>query len=128
MGPALGDDAVIAAYRRFFPILASKCARMLEDPDEARDVAQETFTRLWSERLALRDATAVTAWLYRTSTRLAVDRYRDPWRRARQVVDWDELRSGAEDPEARTHWRRLLAQLGRRVPADELEVAILARL
>ena len=37
---------------------------MLGDGQEATDVAQETFARLWEERDALRDPLAITAWIY----------------------------------------------------------------
>ena len=68
------DEALNEAYVRLFPILVSKCARMLADPEEARDVAQETFARIWGERVNLRDTRAVTAWVYRTSTNLLRER------------------------------------------------------
>jgi len=123
------DEALNEAYVRLFPILVSKCARMLADPEEARDVAQETFARIWGERVNLRDTRAVTAWVYRTSTNLAIDRYRDPWRKERaEAPDWEQLRAASADPEARTHFRRLLSRLERSVPRRELEVAILSRL
>ena len=97
--------------------------------EEARDVAQETFARIWADRVNLREPRAVTAWVYRTSTNLAIDRYRDPWRKERaEAPDWEQLRAASADPEARAHWRRLLAHLRRAVPRRELEVAILSRL
>jgi RNA polymerase sigma-70 factor, ECF subfamily len=64
------------AYRRYFPIIRAKCARMLGDAAEAEDVAQETFVRLWNSDLASADPKIVAAWIYRTSTRIAVDRLR----------------------------------------------------
>ncbi|AKT38550.1 RNA polymerase sigma factor [Chondromyces crocatus] len=126
---SIDDDTIHDAYVRLFPLLVSKCSRMLADPEEARDVAQETFTRIWAERVNLRDPRALTAWLYRTSTHLAVDRYRDPWRKERSdLPDWEHLRTDAADPEVRTHWRRLLTHLRSTIPRRELEVAILSRL
>ncbi|EYF06400.1 RNA polymerase sigma factor [Chondromyces apiculatus] len=125
----IDDETIEGAYARLFPIIVGKCARMLADPEEARDVAQETFARIWAERVNLRDARAMTAWVYRTSTNLAIDRYRDPWRKERaEAPDWEQLGTTAADPEARTHWRRMLAHLRRTVPRREMEVAILSRL
>src|SRR5262245_30915241 len=114
------------AYRRYFPIIREKCARMLGDRAEAQDVAQETFTRLWSERARLRDIDARASWSYRTSTRLAVDRYR-------QASRYDELSSGDDvsavvDAAQHLQTRRMLAQIAHRIPAAELEVAILSRI
>jgi RNA polymerase sigma-70 factor, ECF subfamily len=115
------------AYRRYFPIIRAKCARMLRDPAEAQDVAQETFTRLWSDRARLRDADAIATWIYRTSTRLAVDRYRHTSRLDEGAVA-DEVEDTEPDAAHRLETRRMLARIAERVPADELEVAILARI
>jgi RNA polymerase sigma-70 factor (ECF subfamily) len=115
------------SYRQYFQILRQKCARMLRDQAEAQDVAQETFARLWSNRADIEDARAVTAWLYRTSTRLAVDSYRRS--RTREPLDLAEDVIGRPPGGAdRLHAVRLLERIAGRVPARELEVAILSRL
>jgi RNA polymerase sigma-70 factor (ECF subfamily) len=60
-------------FQDYFPLIQGKCARMLGDSDEAMDVAQETFVRLWSSPLVYDTPVARLAWIYRTSTRLAID-------------------------------------------------------
>lgn len=122
------DDAVATTYRRLFPMLQSKCTRMLGESAEAQDVAQETFTRLWRERDKLRDPATVTAWIYRTATRLAVDRLRGR-RHEAPGADGEEpaVASGAASPELLSDTRRQLRALGSRLPADELEAVILSR-
>jgi RNA polymerase sigma-70 factor, ECF subfamily len=114
------------AYRRYYPVIREKCARMLRDPAEAQDVAQETFTRLWSDRDRLRDADAVASWIYRTSTRLAVDRYR----RTSRQGELPEGELAADEPNAalQLETRRMLMRIANDVPKDELEVAILGRI
>jgi RNA polymerase sigma-70 factor, ECF subfamily len=114
------------AYRRYYPVIREKCARMLRDPAEAQDVAQETFTRLWSDRDRLRDADAVASWIYRTSTRLAVDRYR---RTSRQGELPDaEVATDEPDAAVQLETRRMLMRIANDLPKDELEVAILSRI
>lgn len=116
-------------YRRYWPALAGKCARMLRDPSAAEDLAQETFVRLWKSRARIDEPQAVLAWLYRTSTRLAIDRMR----RERRTVAIADLAPRAREPAAsideaaRAEHRDLLASLAGEVPADELEVALLSR-
>jgi RNA polymerase sigma-70 factor, ECF subfamily len=114
-------------YRRYFQILREKCARMLRDPAEAQDVAQETFARLWIHRADITDARAVTAWLYRTSTRLAVDSYRRS-RGHESLEDEPEDVGRPPDGADRLHAVRLLERIAGRVPARELEIVILSRL
>jgi RNA polymerase sigma-70 factor (ECF subfamily) len=48
---------------------------MLRDFDEARDIAQESLTRLWQHRGEIHNGAART-WLMRTTHRLCVDRLR----------------------------------------------------
>lgn len=121
MPPELAD-----AYRRYFPALVRKCSRMLRDEHEAQDVAQESFLRLCQSELGLGDVRTVTAWLYRTSTRLALDRLRARNLRQRELMVWEDAAS-VSAPDEQLHLRDLWAELLRRVPADELEAAVLAR-
>lgn len=120
------DLDVEQLYRRYFPVIREKCARMLRDAAEAQDVAQETFTRLWSERARLRDDAGVASWIYRTSTRLAIDRFR---RAARDGDDEPALDAATDGVDAaeRLASRQLLARLAALAPDDELEVAVLSR-
>ena len=104
---------------------------MLGDFAEADDAAQETFVRLWKADLSGSDPKRVLAWIYRTGTRLAVDRLRHRSR----IVSTDEeadalarlVAEGRGNDDA-LGTRRALETLARRLPADELEVALLSRL
>ncbi len=122
-------------YRRYFAVLRAKCTRMLGDADEAADVAQETLIRFWqSERSVLSGTTdpaaetrRVLGWLYRTSTRAAIDRLRSAQARHRlglALTPPDCIALGEEALSARA----LCAQLASSAPPDELEVAMLSRL
>lgn len=124
----MADLDVEQAYRRYFPVIREKCSRMLRDPAEAQDVAQETFTRLWSERGSLRAPDGVASWIYRTSTRLAIDRYRQAARTGEGEPDDAAGPETSTDPSRQAQTRQLLARLSARVPPRELEVAVLSRL
>lgn len=113
------------AYRRYFPALRQKCLRMLADPTEAQDVAQEAFTRLWERRLDLRDVDRVTAWLYRTSTRLAVDRLRA--RRRAVHTDIETPGSTSDAPDRVAESRQILTQLAQSLSREHLELLVLWR-
>jgi RNA polymerase sigma-70 factor, ECF subfamily len=119
---------VEAAYRRYFALIREKCRRMLSDFAEADDVAQETFVRLWRTRLRDGDPRRVTAWIYRTSTRIAIDRLRQ--RAARVSMDdaFDRLASIPSGPDDALAVRRALELVSRSLPAAELEIAVLHRL
>ena len=119
---------VEAAYRRYFPVIREKCRRMLSDPAEADDAAQETFVRLWRARFGDSDPRRLTAWIYRTSTRIAIDRLRK--RAARMSMDdaLDRLAFVPAGPDEALAVRRTLELVSRTLPATEVEIAVLHRL
>ena len=109
---------------RFFPLVREKCRRVLFDPEEAQDVAQDTFIRLWKSGLPLDDVRRVTAWLYKTATRLSIDRLRERAVRQRGV----DSAVFAPDLQRLAESRQLLARLSVAAPPDELDAAVLDRL
>src|SRR5262245_12349317 len=110
------------AYRRYFPVIRAKCSRMLRDSTEAQDLAQETFARLWAGRASLRDADAVLAWIYRTATRLAVDRIRRDHVVSSTLVAAQV--SATADPTRELEARQELKLVLRRFGKRELEVLV----
>lgn len=113
-----------AAYRRYFGAIRQKCNRMLGDPREAEDVAQEAFTRLLSAELDASDPRSVVAWAYRTATRLCIDRLR----RAPELLDASRYEQATpERAEAALLLREALRELGERMREDELDALCLAR-
>lgn len=131
----LNPTQIEELYHRYFAILRAKCTRMLGDADEAADVAQETLIRFWqSERDASPSATdpaaetrRILAWLYRTSTRAAIDRLRSAQARHRLGLALPPPDCIAIAEEALSA-RYLFARLASSTPPDELEVAMLSRL
>jgi RNA polymerase sigma-70 factor (ECF subfamily) len=102
---------------------------MLRGHADATDVAQEVFVRLWKHRELIQDHPALTAWLYRTSTHLVIDRARN---RAFSQENLEHLHSAlqghaASDSEARFVSREELRRLLADCPEPEVEAAILSR-
>src|SRR5205807_515563 len=107
-----------------FPLIREKCRRMLGDAGEADDVAQDTFIRLWQARLD--GDRRISSWIYRTSTRLAIDRMRERARKRTAGEALENVSAPAADDVLSA--RRQLAALALAVPAEELEIAVLSRL
>jgi RNA polymerase sigma-70 factor (ECF subfamily) len=88
-----GAARLLAA--RHAPALLASARRMLNDPAEAEDVAQEAFLRLWRaapDWPASGGGAPVAAWLRRVAINLCLDRLR---RRGR----WAALDEAAEPPD-----------------------------
>lgn len=98
-----------AIYRHLFRVVGCR--------QEAEDLAQEVFLRLYQQRFADGRAHNVRAWLYRVATNLAYNALRSEKRQERrtEIVASLTLADGAgEDPEqsmARDDQRRLVRRV-----------------
>lgn len=126
------DPELERFFRENFAVIRAKCARILGASEEAADVAQEAFVKLWESGVTHSGPAARAAWIYRTCTRLAIDRLR----RRRLGI---ETAAGEEDGGAvhavaslapadeLVSARQQLAALAAQATRPELEVAILCR-
>lgn len=84
-----GDDDAFAhlveAYQR--PVF-NLCYRMLGDPAEAEDAAQETFIRAYTRLASYDPERKFSSWLLAIASHYCIDRLR---RRRFAMVSWDDL-------------------------------------
>jgi len=128
-----GDELAWEAFvRRFQGRIYSIAYSYAGNPDDARDLAQDIFVRLYSSRRQWAGAEGFVPWLVATSRNLAVDFLRR--RRARTAateVGIDtavELTGSGPDPEAQmmaTRRRSLVCQALRRLTHISRETIIL---
>ncbi len=117
------------AYGRFLAPIRAKCRRLLGRTAAADDVAQEAFARLWQSGPRLDGKTetrTIMAWLYLTSTRLAMDVLRERRHTVLESIDVEPLACGSS-PDDVIGARKAVLALCHRVPSDEIEAALLAR-
>lgn len=117
-----------AAYARLLPPLRAKCRRLLGHSPAAEDVVQEAFLRFLEQGGGGRalDVRIAMAWLYRTSTRLAIDVLRARRRTEAAAADAEALPCGA-DLQASIAARSTIVALASSATQDELEAAVLCR-
>lgn len=127
--PPLDESLFGDCYRKVFPLVLAKCRRMLRGDADAMDLAQEVFVRLWQQRELVNDPQALTAWLYRASTRLVIDRARQRKFTQESLSHLHNMLSDAApaDAEARFSSRGQLRTLLVDCPESELQAAILSR-
>src|SRR3954468_15605541 len=72
-----GEEAALNELigRKTKPLL-QLCQRILGDPEEARDVVQVTFFRVWESRRKFDDRWSPNTWVYRIASNLAIDHLR----------------------------------------------------
>ncbi|RMH16503.1 MAG: RNA polymerase sigma factor [Acidobacteria bacterium] len=80
-----GDEASLEALieRKTGP-LVQLAFRILGDAEEARDIVQMTFFRLWQHRDRFDDRWSPNTWIYRICSNLAIDHLRSRRSRERQ--------------------------------------------
>lgn len=120
-------------YRRYFAAIAAKCRRIVGSPEDAADIAQEAFLRLVREPplgVDLDAPRATLAWLYRTSTRIAIDHLRAQKIRptSRPCEELAAMNHPTPEPLEASVARSELQKLLRQTPDEELEAVILCRL
>lgn len=82
---------VVETYQQYAFSLAF---RIVCDHDDARDVVQETFVRVWKHIGSFDPETRFTTWLYKIVVNLSYDRLKGEGRRKRIFAMWPE--AGAE--------------------------------
>lgn len=91
-------------FVHYFPPIYRLLLRLLGSADEAEDVAQEVFLKLYYQPLAPDQGHYLSAWLYRVATHLGYNALRSRVRRQRRQEAWEQSRSqrSISDPEADT--------------------------
>ncbi len=87
--------------------------RLLQNHEDAEDLAQETFVRVFEHRHRFDPAHAFTTWLYTIATRLARDRFR--WRSRHPEVALDrgaDADGMADSPGAGRGWLSIVPSPG----------------
>lgn len=88
-----GDEAAFECLIKHYQSrIYGYLVRMLRDPSEAEDLAQETFVRAYLALPSFRGESSFQTWLYRIAANLAIDSSRVRVRRAANTLSLDEPR------------------------------------
>jgi len=117
-------------YKRHAPALHRRCASIVGNRDEARDLVQETFARYLSVRARWRDRASPFAVLYRIATNAAIDRLRRRNTAAEGELDDDAVDGAPHRTHRPDRFDSLhdLVVLTRGLSDEELTVAVLHHL
>ena len=98
---AAGHDAALndLMERHATPVFHFLC-RMLDNEDDAHDLAQETFVRVYRARESFRTSEKFTTWLYTIAANLARNHFR--WRSRHPATSLEAESGTGEQPLAAT--------------------------
>lgn len=92
---AAGQDAALNdLMERHGPKLFHYLLRSLQNEEDAADLAQETFVRVYQQRARFHSGQRFTAWLYTIASNLIRDRYRWRARHPQVSLDSDNEQTG----------------------------------
>ncbi|MHC1785676.1 MAG: sigma-70 family RNA polymerase sigma factor [Christensenellales bacterium] len=110
------------------------CLRMMGDPQDAQDCAQETFLKAYRAWAGFRGEAAVSTWLYRIAMRCCTDQLR----KRHDEVSFDQLREEGYEPPSdepspylqleALERKRLLEDALRKLPLEQRQVLVLCDL
>lgn len=102
-----GDpDAFEAIVRRWEAPIGRFLSRMVENPEDAQDLSQEVFLRVYQARESYRENGAFQIWLYRIALNAARDAARRHRKRANPIGNC-EKESPQASPEAESQHNEL---------------------
>lgn len=93
--PADEDDRFAALVREHQRMIYAQCYRMTGSPDEAEDLAQETFIQAYNHRDGFRGEARISTWLYRIATNLCLNWQKRQRRQQRLREEWSQLEVNA---------------------------------
>ena len=114
-GDETAFDALFKAY--YPPLCRYACSLADGDMDEAEDIVQQAFVRLWEQRDTLDIAWSLRAYLYKTVHNRCLNRIRDAKTREQykiynaQQMEQQEAHTHTPEPELVERLQRALASL-----------------
>src|SRR5207247_4941206 len=94
---ASGHEAALNdLMERHGPKLFNYLIRCLQNEEDAADVAQETFVRVYQNRAKFDTSQRFSTWLYAIATNLAKDRYRYRTRHPQVSLDAENEATGSD--------------------------------
>lgn len=114
-GDETAFDALFKAY--YPPLCRYACSLADGDMDEAEDIVQQVFVRLWEQRGTLDIAWSLRAYLYKTVHNRCLNRIRDAKTREQykihnaQQMEQQEAHTHTPEPELVERLQRALASL-----------------
>jgi RNA polymerase sigma-70 factor, ECF subfamily len=112
------EDRFVELFDELWPSVYRYSVRVCLCPEDAEDIAQEVFLRLFKHLLEQKREENLRGWAFRVAHNLAIDRHQDRRRLTlRSMEEWVELSEAGKDqapsPEELLMGKERLARVGR---------------
>jgi RNA polymerase sigma-70 factor (ECF subfamily) len=105
-------ELLLRAFEELRDELVNTISARLGNPEDARDVAQETFLRCWHNQERLPEVRNLRAWIFRVGLNAAKDLRRSAWsRRVKPLSGAEALPAAPACPAQRLEEQELLAKV-----------------
>ena len=84
------EDAFYALYEKYHRAIYLNIIRLIKSNQEAEDILQEVFCRLWQKRHTLQADHSIGGWLFKVSYHLAIDYLRNTLKRHKAIEQFCE--------------------------------------
>ncbi len=71
-------------FSLYYPLVQRVAMRFTDSPDDAEDLTQEVFTKVWKKLDDFQFNSSLKTWIYRIAVNTCIDYTRRPWKRARR--------------------------------------------
>ena len=68
-------------FAEYQPIVYGVALRFMGSPEDAEDVTQEVFTKVWRSLDAFNNSSTLKTWIYRIAVNTCIDHSRKPWKK-----------------------------------------------
>ncbi len=68
-------------FAQYQPLVYRIALKFLGNPEDAEDVTQEVFTKVWKSLEAFNYSSSLKTWIYRIAVNTCIDHSRKPWKK-----------------------------------------------
>lgn len=119
-----GEDAFDEVVERYSRKVFALCYRLLRDEEDARDMAQEVFVRIYTKRRSFKAASQLYTWIYRIAVNMCFSalKRRKPGSVALEDVEAVLVAKEPDDSDSPEHLRALVAGALENLPPKQKSV------
>jgi RNA polymerase sigma-70 factor, ECF subfamily len=80
-GRAMSAAEFEEVFAEYQPLVYGVALKFMGNPEDAEDVVQEVFTKVWKSLEAFNNSSSLKTWIYRIAVNTCIDHSRKPWKK-----------------------------------------------